>query len=587
MRTVRLAMAQINTTVGDLEGNCRRILDYLERARARGAGLVMFPELATSGYPPEDLLLKPDFIAANQRVLEEIRRATEGITVVVGFPDCDEYDIYNAAAVFQNGQLLGTYHKHFLPNYGVFDENRYFGEGLSSPVFDFGGDLVGVNICEDIWYPSGPPQWQAQAGAELLVNISASPNYRGKGHARERMIATRAADNVAMVAYCNQVGGQDELVFDGWSLIYGPTGKLLARGPAYEEALIVADLDLEDVFRERLHDPRRRKDRDLANPDTTPIIRGGSLRHPGPTEPIQPGTLIAEAPSKLEEVYKALVLGLRDYVLKNGFKKVTLGLSGGIDSALVAALAVDALGPENVVGVSMPSRYSSQHSKDDAQELAERMGIQYMQVPIEKPLEAYLEAFPEPFQGSDVNLAEENIQARIRGNYLMALSNRYGYLVLATSNKSEAAVGYTTLYGDMVGGFSPIKDVPKMLVYALSEWRNENIGYVIPESTISKAPSAELRHDQKDQDSLPPYDILDGILERYVEDDYSVQEIVDDGFDKETVLRVIRMVDRNEFKRRQSAPGIKISTRAFGKDRRLPITNRWKPESVVQEEGGR
>ncbi len=579
MRRVRLAMAQINVTVGALEANQRKMVDYIEQARARGASMVMFPELATSGYPPEDLLLKPDFLEANQRVVEELCRASHGMVVIVGFPDRDDHDIYNAAAILQDGKQLGVYRKHFLPNYGVFDENRYFGTGVENPLFDFEGDIVGVSVCEDIWYPSGPPQWQAQAGAELLANISASPYYRGKGHLRERMLSTRAADNVAIVAYCNLVGGQDELVFDGWSLIYGPTGELLARGPAYEEALIVADLDLNSVFRERLHDPRRRKERVAAAAwnDVTPRIVGARVHHLKDERPLLTDALIASAPGAVEEVYLALTMGIRDYVKKNGFSKVALGLSGGIDSALVATLAADALGPENVLGISMPSRFSSEHSKDDARDLAERLGIRYMQVPIEKPFVAYLEALEEPFAGEEVNLAEENIQARIRGNYLMAMSNKFGYLVLATGNKSEAAVGYATLYGDMAGGFSPIKDVPKTLVYALSQWRNETRGAVIPDSSISKAPSAELRPDQVDQDSLPPYDVLDAILERFVEEDYSVQQIVDDGFDEATVLRVIRMVDANEFKRRQAAPGIKITTRAFGKDRRLPITNRWRP----------
>ncbi|MGH2541493.1 MAG: NAD+ synthase, partial [Ardenticatenaceae bacterium] len=502
MRTVRLAMAQINVTVGALEENLHRIVDYLERARAQGASIVMFPELATCGYPPEDLLLKPDFIAANRTIVDEICRASTDIVTVVGFPDRDDHDIYNTAAIIQNGRLLGTYRKQFLPNYSVFDENRYFGKGVLDPVFDFEGDIVGVSICEDIWYPAGPPAWQAKAGAELLLNISASPYYRGKGFVRERMLATRAADNVAIVAYCNLVGGQDELVFDGWSLIYGPTGKLLARAPAYEEALVVADLDLNNVFRERLHDPRQRTERTEAAQwaELTPRLVGTSLHHLVQERPALPADLVAPAPGEVEEVYRALSLGIRDYARKNGFTRVALGLSGGIDSALTATLAADALGPENVLGVSMPSRYSSEHSKDDARELAQRLGIRYTQVPIEKPYLAYLEALEEPFAGADVNLAEENIQARIRGNYLMAFSNAFGYLVLATGNKSEAAVGYATLYGDMAGGFSPIKDVPKTLVYALARWRNEAIGQVIPGSSITKAPSAELRPNQTDQD---------------------------------------------------------------------------------------
>ena len=388
MRKIRLAMAQMNATVGDLEGNLSKILDYMAQARAQGASMILFPELAVCGYPPEDLLLKPDFIAATHRVLDEVRRASTGLVTIVGYPDRDDYDIYNAAAIIQDGAMLGTYRKHFLPNYGVFDENRYFGRGDSNPVFDFGGDIVGVNICEDIWYPSGPAQWQAEAGAELLLNLSASPYHRGKGQGRERMLATRAADNVAIVAYCNLVGGQDKLIFDGWSLIYGPTGELLARGPAYEEALILADLDLANVFRERLHDPRGRKVRwTMDKSKTGPRIAASKLgdEHKASLSALA-DDLIAPSPGPIEEVYGALTLGIRDYVHKNGFRKVAIGLSGGIDSALTATLAADALGPENVLGVSMPSRYSSEHSKDDARDLAERLGIQYMQIPIEKPL---------------------------------------------------------------------------------------------------------------------------------------------------------------------------------------------------------
>lgn len=572
MRSVRLAMGQVNVTVGDLEGNVRKITETITRAKAQGATMVLLPELAISGYPPEDLLLKPDFIHACQRALDDVRRASTGVVTLVGFPDRTDHDIYNAAAIIQDGQLLGVYHKQFLPNYGVFDENRYFGVGSRVPIFDFDGDMVGVNICEDIWYPTGPHQLQADAGAELLLNLSASPYFRAKGYSRERMLATRAADNVAIVAYCNLVGGQDEIVFDGWSVIYGPTGELIARGPAYEEALILADLDLDSVFRERLHDPRRRK---VGVPERIVRYGAASIRPTADATPIKP--IISPMLDPVGEVYQALCLGLQDYVRKNGFTKVALGLSGGIDSAFTATLAADALGAENVLGVSMPSRYSSDHSKSDAQILAENLGIKYMTVPIEGPFAAYLQALEEPFAGEDINLAEENLQARIRGNYLMALSNRFGYLVLATGNKSEAAVGYATLYGDMAGGFSPIKDVYKMWVYALSNWRNEHKGAVIPQNSITKPPSAELKPGQVDQDSLPPYEVLDAILERYIEEDYSVAEIVEEGYDEATILRVIRMVDRNEFKRRQAAPGIKISTRAFGKDRRLPITNRWRP----------
>ena len=587
MRNIRLALAQINLTVGY---NVRRafcVLPYLHKARARGANLVLFPEMALSGYPPEDLLLKPDFIAANAEALRDIQAATEDLVAVVGYPSADDYDLYNAAAIMQNGELLGSYRKHFLPNYGVFDENRYFGAGNSSPVFDFGGDRVGVSICEDIWYAGGPPQWQALHGAELLVNISASPYSHGKGVERERMIATRAADNVAIVAYCNLVGGQDELVFDGRSLVFGPDGALLARGPVFEEALILVDVDLDDVFRRRLHDPRSRQHRDLVGKMTEaeeriPRIRGRSLHRPLVSDHLVLENAVATPPDPLGEVYRALVVGTRDYVHKNGFETVLLGLSGGIDSALTAAIATDALGSGHVVGVSMPSHYSSGHSQDDARQLAENMGIRFLTTPIEQPFDAILGTLngppDQPFAGTEFGVAEENIQARLRGMILMALSNKFGWLLLSTGNKSESAVGYATLYGDMAGGFAVIKDVPKTLVWELAQWRNEQSdGEFIPANSITKAPSAELRPDQFDSDSLPPYEILDQILERYVEEDWSGEEIVAAGYESALVRRMMRLVDRNEYKRRQGAPGIKITGRAFGKDRRLPITNRYRP----------
>ncbi len=583
MRSVRLALAQMNFTVGDVEGNTRRILEWLDKAREQRADLVLFPEMAISGYPAEDLLLKTDFIAANARALDRIRDASKDITLVVGLPWADDYDVYNAAAVLQDQRIVGVYRKHFLPNYGVFDEDRYFGRGNVSPVFDFGGDRVGVSICEDIWYASGPPQWQALQGAELLVNISASPYTRGKGADRERMLATRAIDNVAFVAYCNLVGGQDELVFDGWSAVFGPDGELLARGPAFEEALIVVDIALEQAFRRRLHDPRSRKDRATLDrvSERTPIIEANPLRDAGASsrETIEP--FIANPPDAVGEVYQALVLGVRDYVQKNGFSTVVLGLSGGIDSSLTATIAVDALGSEHVVGVSMPSRFSSAHSQSDARDLAENLGIRFLIVPIEQPFAATLDTLNSPphapFAGTEFGVAEENIQARLRGLILMALSNKFGWLLLSTGNKSENAVGYATLYGDMAGGFAVIKDVPKTLVWELARWRNRQAGRdLIPESIIVKPPSAELRPNQLDADSLPPYEILDAILHMYIEEDRSGEEIVAAGYDPALVERVIQMVDRNEYKRRQAAPGIKITVRAFGKDRRLPITNRYR-----------
>ena len=587
MRTLRLALAQINTTVGDIQGNRAKIEHWLKKARANHADFVLFPELAITGYPPEDLLLKPDFIAAAHRALEELLPATSGITVALGLPVANHYDLFNAAAFIQDGRVLGMYPKHYLPNYGVFDENRYFGSGRETLLFDLEGDRIGVSICEDIWYPGGPPQWQALMGAELLANISASPYARGKGAARERMMGTRAVDNVAFVAYCNLVGGQDELVFDGCSLVFGPDGRLLARGPMFEEALLIVDIDLDEVFRRRLHDPRYRQSREnlraqAERGEQFRTISGHRISQALPHAHLQRTSDVHEAPDPLGEVYQALVLGTRDYVHKNGFQNVVLGLSGGIDSALTAVIAVDALGPEHVTGVSMPSRFSSEHSKSDALQLAQNLGIRFLTIPIEQPFAAMLETLngpPDfPFRGTEFNVAEENIQARLRGVILMALSNKFGWLLLSTGNKSENAVGYATLYGDMAGGFAVIKDVPKTLVWELARWRNEQSDRVlIPERIITKPPSAELRPNQLDTDSLPPYDILDPILEMYIEQDMGPDEIVACGYEPALVARIIRMVDRNEYKRRQAAPGVKITVRAFGKDRRLPITNHYRP----------
>ena len=566
---MRLALAQINSTVGDLAGNTRKILEWIERARAREADLVAFPELAVAGYPPEDLLLKPDFLRANQACLEEIARACRGIVAVVGFVEVAEA-AYNAAALLADGKVVSVTRKERLPNYGVFDEERYFRTGEAGPLFSLNDTRFGINVCEDIWYPTGPASVQAAAGAELIVNINASPYHRGKWRQREQMLATRATDNTALVAYVNMVGGQDELVFDGASVIFDERGRLIARGKSFEEDLLVADLDLRAVFRSRLHDPRWRhgEEADL------PCI---PVEHANET----PGTVLPqriEPPcDDVEEVYRALVLGTGDYLRKNGFERVVIGLSGGIDSSLVAAVAVDALGADRVTGVSMPSRYSSDHSKSDAQELAENLGVRYLQVPIEPAFKAYGEMLADEFAGTREGLAEENLQARVRGMILMALSNKFSWLVLTTGNKSEMAVGYATLYGDMAGGFAVIKDVPKMLVYELCRWRNTRDGrVVIPESVLDKPPSAELRPDQKDVDSLPPYEVLDEILQAYVEDDRAADEIVKMGHQPETVARVIRMVDLAEYKRRQAPPGVKITPRAFGRDRRLPITNRYR-----------
>ncbi len=574
MRRLRIGLAQINTTVGDLRGNAERIVDGLERARADQVDLVLFPELAIPGYPPEDLLLKPSFIEANRACLTELLPHTKGLTTVVGFVDVDS-DIYNAAAVLHDGRLAGVYHKALLPNYAVFDEVRYFKAGEGFPLFELDGVVFGVSVCEDIWYPAGPPEKQAAAGAELLVNISASPYHMGKIQDRERMLATRAADNVAVVAFCNKVGGQDELVFDGSSVIIDERGQVLARGRAFAEDFVVADVDMRSVFRQRLHDPRRRKGElaHLFRPDNLHQVRLPHLQLPSERPPVT--AVGSPLPDRCEEVYQALLLGTRDYVQKNGFRTVVVGLSGGIDSSLVATIAADALGPEHVVGVSMPSRYSSGHSLEDAGALAEALGIRHICIGIEPAFLAYLEMLNEAFADTEPGVAEENLQARARGNVLMALSNKFGWLVLTTGNKSEMAVGYATLYGDMAGGFAVIKDVPKTLVYELAIHRNQRLRPVIPERVLSKAPSAELRPDQKDSDSLPEYVDLDPILHAYVEEDRGFHEMVAMGFDEATVRGVIRMVDRNEYKRRQAPPGVRITARAFGKDRRLPITNKY------------
>jgi len=576
VRRLRLALAQMNTTVGDLEGNTRRIIEWLHEARDRGADLVAFPELAITGYPPEDLVLKPSFIRDNLRHLQKVVDATTGITAVVGFVDVKS-DIYNAAAIAHDGALAAVHHKMYLPNYGVFDENRYFHAGRSCAVVNLDSTLIGVNICEDIWYPAGPAATQAYAGAELIVNINGSPYHAGKRTLRHQMLYTRAVDNLVAVAYVNLVGGQDELLFDGNSVVFDQNGNMLAEGSQFREELIVLDVDVEAVFRQRLHDPRRRQALAQWPEEDRPVARVtlGPIQQPREKPPVEPRS--PQIFGQVGEVYEGLVLGVRDYVEKNGFRSVVIGLSGGIDSSLTATIAVDALGPHRVVGVSMPSRYSSVGSRTDAEALAERLGIDFKVIPIEEAFSASLSMLSGAFAGTEPGVAEENLQARIRGNILMGLSNKFGHLVLTTGNKSEMATGYSTLYGDMAGGFAVIKDVPKTLVYQLAGYRNSRDGEaVIPESVLSKAPSAELRPDQKDEDSLPPYRVLDPILKLYVEDDRSGDEIVEMGFERETVQRVITLVDRSEYKRRQAPPGIKITTRAFGRDRRLPITNRYR-----------
>jgi NAD+ synthase (glutamine-hydrolysing) len=572
MRRFRVALGQINATVGDLEGNVRLIVHGIERARALGCSLVAFPELAITGYPPEDLLFKPAFIEANLRALDAVTQASHGLSVIVGFVDKRD-DIFNAAAVLHDGRRAGVYHKQYLPNYGVFDENRYFQAGTETPVFVAGDTTFAVNVCEDIWYPAGPTAVQALAGAELVVNINGSPFHAGKARSREQMISTRALDDQVCVAYVNMVGGQDELVFDGASLIVNERGECVARGLAFEEDFVVADLDLEAVFRARLHDSRRRKEK-LRARDEAPRISLPTLP-PLEAPPLPPREVAAPAP--VEEVFGALVLGTRDYVRKNRFKRVVIGLSGGIDSSLVAAVAVEALGRDNVAGVGMPSTFSSAGTRRDAQRLAKNLGIEFLTIPITPLLNGYKRALGKAFKGLKEDVTEENIQARIRGNLLMALSNKFGWLVLTTGNKSEYSVGYTTLYGDMAGGFAVIKDVPKMLVYEVARHVNARAGRaVIPEAVFARAPSAELRPNQTDQDTLPPYPELDQILEGYVEQDQGVNDLIARGFPADTVRRVVAMVDTNEYKRRQAPIGVKITPRAFGRDWRPPIVNRFR-----------
>ncbi len=570
---IRLALAQINVTVGDLAGNRQKILDHIHRARDLGAHIVVFPELAIPGYPPEDLLFKPRFIQSNIDVLNELVQATQGVVAIFGFVDRHD-DIYNAAAIACDGRLIDVYHKAYLPNYGVFDEDRYFQSGKTAGVYRLNGVSFGVTICEDIWYPGGPARQQALAGdAEVLINISSSPFHDGKELLREQMIATRATDNSAVLAFCNLVGGQDELIFDGGSLIVDQEGRVIARSPRFEEDLLVADVDVEAVFRNRLHDSRRRKEkRDVSSPIAIdlPDLQPKSTCISPPEIPDFPRPV-----DRLKNIYDALVLGTRDYVLKNGFEKVFIGLSGGIDSALVTVIAHDALGKENVVCVTMPTQYSSEGTFNDALQMAGNLDIRILTLPIQALFDQYLGLLADEFGDLPSDTAEENIQPRIRGTLLMALANKFRALVLAPGNKSELSMGYATLYGDMAGGFAVIKDIYKTLVYDLAHYRNSLSDHpVIPLSIIERPPTAELRDDQKDTDSLPPYSVLDPILKAYVEDDASLQDIIALGYDEELVTRVIRTVDINEYKRRQAPPGIKITPRAFGRDRRLPITNR-------------
>jgi NAD+ synthase (glutamine-hydrolysing) len=572
---IRVALCQLNTVVGDLVGNTERIVNALTTAEQAGADLAVFPELAITGYPPEDLLLKPGFVADNLEALAKVAAASGRCAAAVGFVD-EGIDLYDAAAVCAFGQVHATYHKQRLPNYGVFDEKRYFtpGTGATQLVL-IGGVRVGVSICEDAWSPTGPVAAQAAGGAELVVNLNASPYYRGRLAERERMLATRAADASCTLVYVNQVGGQDELVFDGASLVFGDNGDVLDSAAQFEESVVVVDVDIRPVFRKRLLDPRGRA---IAMP--LPVLSiTEEARQPADADRLP--RLMAEPLRREEEVYRALVVGTRDYVTKNGFGDVVIGLSGGIDSSLVATIAADALGAGHVHGVSMPSRYSSDHSKDDARLLADRLGIDYRTIPIEPAHASTLEMLAPSFAGRSPDLTEENLQSRIRGVVLMALSNKFGWMVLTTGNKSELAVGYSTLYGDTAGGFAVIKDLPKTMVYELCRWRNASSAAAgaeppIPAAVLEKPPSAELRPDQRDDQSLPPYEVLDPILEAYVEQDLTAGELVEAGFDEEVVNRVVRLVDLAEYKRRQSPPGVRVTPKAFGKDRRMPITNRYR-----------
>jgi NAD+ synthase (glutamine-hydrolysing) len=569
---MRLALAQLNTVVGDLDGNAARIAGRLDDAREAGADLVLFPELAVTGYPPEDLLLRPGFVRAARRRVEELAARTHGVAALVGAPHLDA-DLYNACFVLADGEIKGVYRKRFLPNYGVFDEDRYFASGDDLFLLRLGDVLVGPTICEDIWQPGPPATDLALAGAQLVANISASPFHVGKDREREEMLRVRARDNSCFVALCNAVGGQDELLFDGNSVVIDDEGEVIARAPGFEEALLVVDLDPVAAVGRRLRDVRRRalaREREelrVERIELAPPRAQTELLHPAPAEPL----------GDLEQMRLGLELGLRDYVEKNGFRAVVIGISGGIDSALTAALAVEALGPERVHGVSMPSRYSSEGTRGDAERLGEALGFDFREIAIEPVVEAFTGALAPSFAGLGPDLTEENLQARIRGTMLMALSNKFGWLVLATGNKSELSVGYSTLYGDLAGGFALIKDVYKTDVFRLSRWLNERAGReLIPASIIERAPSAELRADQLDQDSLPPYPELDRVLEAYVELDRSREELSQDGFDADVVERALGMIDRAEYKRRQAPPGVKLRPKAFGRDRRTPITNRYR-----------
>jgi NAD+ synthase (glutamine-hydrolysing) len=576
-QTLRVALAQVNPVVGDLEGNAGLVVDWIGRAREERADIVCFPELVLTGYPPEDLVLKRSFVRDNLKQLDRVTAATKGITAVVGFVD-DDGARFNAAAVMHDGALKAVYHKVFLPNYGVFDEQRYFEPGHRCPILELDGVRIGVSVCEDCWYPSGPMAWEAHHGAELLININGSPYHAGKCAQREAMVADRAANYGAFVVYVNTVGGQDELVFDGNSVVFGPRGDVLAHAQSFVEELLVCDLDIDAARQvrpvEKIRYEAEGAERLGLVVSEVPLSRSTAVEKRTPA-----AARVARPLEGAAEIYTAVVLGTHDYIRKQGFEKVIIGLSGGVDSALTAAIARDALGPENVLGVRLTSRHTSQESLEDAGLVAELLGIQLQDYSIEPPHRGFEEVLAPAFTGTRPGVAEENLQSRIRATVIYALSNKFGYIVLSTGNKSELATGYGTLYGDMAGGYAVIKDIYKTTVYELCRYRN-TLGPAIPERVLIKAPSAELRPDQKDTDSLPPYEELDPILRAYVEEDQSPEELVAAGHKPETVARVIKLVDRSEYKRRQAPPGVKITPRAFGRDRRLPIVNRYNPNGA-------
>ncbi len=561
---IRIAIAQINPTVGALKENAAKILAMGAEAAKLGAQFLLCPELCITGYPPEDLVLKPLFIKSNVDSLENLASQAGAMPILVGFVECEEDHLFDSAALVQHGEIIAVYRKNELPNYGVFDEKRYFTPGTRGLVLTADNVSIGVTICEDLWIPDGPQTWEARdGGANLIVNLSASPCHKLKWLQRRKLISCRAKECGAAIVYANLVGGQDELVFDGNSLVSDHTGTIIAQGESFIEELIVVDVPLRNPGA-----PMQTNERLETVPLGLP---------PFPTEKLILAPSLVSPGSEEEEIYKALVLGTKDYVGKNGFTDVLIGLSGGIDSALVTSVAVDALGPERVHCLFMPSIYTSRESRVDANEIAVNLGVDIETISIDDLFDSYKKTLSSPFQGLEEDITEENIQARIRGNILMAFSNKFGYLVLTTGNKSEMACGYATLYGDMAGGFAVIKDVLKTMVFRLVRFRNQQPpGPWLPERVLTKPPSAELRPDQKDSDSLPPYEVLDPILEAYVEQDLSLEEIANMGFPEPSVRKIIRLVDRAEYKRRQAPPGIRISQKAFGRDRRLPITNSFR-----------